>query len=351
MRIALISSAVYPVPPANYGGLELVVWNLAEALDALGHDVTVIAPEGSRCPEHGNLIETVAPQTNVKHDWFQSELMAYNVYKPFLGYFDVIHDHSWFGCVYLAKKDNPHLSICHTHHGMMNWKTKPDYVDNMNLIGCSTAQSKHITEMVKLPCETVHHGIDLDMYQFTNEKYENYLSLNRISNFKGIDVFCDLIDGCVVYGDVVGEDGFVDDQEYVAKIKAMCKSSNKLRYVGAVSHEAKIKMLQNTEALVALPMHDRGYMEIFGLNVTEAMACGTPVIGLKNGGLIDQIDDGVTGFLCSSIDEVEEMIKHDRVSEIKPADCRARAEKMFSRSKMAENYLKLYEQILKKEEW
>lgn len=350
MRIALISSAVYPVPPANYGGLELVVWNLAEALDELGHDVTVIAPEGSRCPEHGNLIETVAPQTNVKHDWFQSELMAYNVYKPFLGYFDVIHDHSWFGCVYLAKKDSPHLKICHTHHGMMNWKTKPDYIDKMNLIGCSTAQSEHITEMVKLPCKTVHHGIDLDMYPFESEKSDRYLSLNRISSFKGIDEFVKITQRCNVPADVCGEDSFVDDQNYVEKIRSMC-AHTLTNYVGTVPHDGKLQMLQTAKALVALPMLDRGYMEIFGLNITEAMACGTPVIGLKNGGLIDQIDDGVTGYLCSSIDEVEEMIKHDRVSEIKPADCRARAEKMFSRSKMAENYLKLYEQILKKEEW
>jgi glycosyltransferase involved in cell wall biosynthesis len=350
MRIALISSSVYPVPPLNYGGLELVVANLAEALDDLGHDVTVIAPAGSRCPKHGNIIETVVPQTEVKHDWFHAELAAYNVYKPFLDYFDVIHDHSWFGCVYLSKKDQPHLKICHTHHGMIDWQTKPAYVDTMNLIGCSTEQSKHITDVVKLPCATVAHGIDLSMYPYESNKSDRYLSLNRITRFKGIDEFVNITDRCDVPADVVGEDSFVDDQNYVEQIRSMC-AHTLTNYVGTVPHGGKIQMLQNAKALVALPMLDRGYMEIFGLNITEAMACGTPVIGLKNGGLIDQINDGVTGFLCSSIEEVEEVISSDKVSEINPADCRARAEKMFARSTMADNYVSLYKQILEKKEW
>ena len=351
MRIALISSSIYPVPPSNYGGLELVVWNLAESLDGLGHDVTIIGPRGSMCTEHGNVIETIPSQTNVAHDWFQAELTSYNIYKPFLGYFDVIHDHSWFGCAYLAKKDNPHLKICHTHHSMFDWTTKPDCVDHLNMIGCSDAQSIHISEVLNEPCKTIHHGIDLDMYPFKEDKLENYLSLNRITNFKGIDMFCDIIDRCGVFGDVVGEDKFVENQDYVKSISSMCDTSTKLQYFGPVSQEQKIEMLQNAKALVALPMLDRGYLEIFGLNITEAMACGTPVIGLKNGGLIDQINDGVTGFLCSSIDEVEDIIKSDNVSDIDPADCRDRAERLFSRDVMAKNYLTLYENVRKKEEW
>ena len=350
MRIALISSSAHPVPPPNYGGLELVVWNLAEALDDLGHDVTVIVPQGSRCPEHGNIIETIPAQTNVNHNWFQAELTAYNIYKPFLGYFDVIHDHSWFGCVYLAKKDDQYLKICHTHHGMINWQTKPEYVENMNMIGWSDAQSIQISEVLNEPCKTVHHGIDLEMYPFESEKSDRYLSLNRITQFKGIDEFVNIMNRCGASADVCGEDSFVEDQNYVDKIRSMC-AHTLTNYSGTISHAAKVKVLQNAKALVALPMLDRGYLEIFGLNITEAMACGTSVIGLRNGGLIDQISDGVTGFLCSSIDEVEEVIKSDKVSEIDPADCRDRAEKLFSMERMAKNYLSLYKNVQKKEEW
>ena len=350
MRIALISSSTYPVPPPDYGGLELVVWNLAEALDDLGHDVTIIAPQGSRSTQHGNIIETIPPNTEVYHNWFQAELAAYNIYRPFLGYFDIIHDHTWFACVYLAKKDDPYLKICHTHHGMFNWQKKPDYVEHLNLIGCSEAQKWHISKSIRERCLYVNHGIDLNMYPFQAEKSDRYLSLNRITPFKGIDQFVNIVHHCNVHGDVCGEDSFVEDQNYVQQIKSLCAVSH-THYYGTVQHDHKVKLLQNAKALVALPMLDRGYLEIFGLNIAEAMACGTPVIGLKNGGLIDQIDDGVTGFLCNNIDEVEEIIKSNKVSEIDPADCRAHAEEMFSRDRMAENYLKLYRSILEKKEW
>ncbi len=219
------------------------------------------------------------------------------------------------------------------------------------MIGCSDAQSIHISEVLNEPCKTVHHGIDLDMYPFESEKLDRYLSLNRITNFKGIDEFVNIMNRCGVVGDVVGEDKFVENQDYVKTVSSMCDDSDNLRYIGSVSQEKKIAMLQNAKAVVSLPMLDRGYLEIFGLNITEAMACGTPVIGLRNGGLIDQISDGVTGFLCASIEEVEEIIKSDKVSEIDPACCRDRAEKLFSREQMAKNCLSLYKDVQKKEEW
>ncbi len=351
MRIALISSSVHSVPPASYGGLERVVWDLAEALDELGHDVTIIAPEGSRCPEHGNIIETMPPNDRVEHDWVRAEMFAYERYKAFLGYFDIIHDHSWWACVYLAKREDPTLKVCHTHHGMFDWKTKPEYVTNLNLIACSEAQREHMMASIGEPCEVVHHGINMQEYPFYEEKTDRYFSLNRIAWFKGIDVFCQLMQRCNTRGDVVGEDAFVDDQDYVNAIKNICSSSKYLTYYGSVSQKDKVRLLQRAKAVVALPMLDRGFLEIFGLYVTEAMACGTPVIGLKNGGLIDQIVDGVTGFLCSDVGEVEEVIRSDAVSSIDLHECRARVVDHFSRKRMAENYLKLYNKILKNKEW
>jgi trehalose synthase len=48
--------------------------------------------------------------------------------------------------------------------------------------------------------------------------------------------------------------------------------------------------------------------EGFGLTVAEAMWKGTPVIGGNVGGIRYQIDDGVNGFLVSSIEETAKRI-------------------------------------------
>jgi glycosyltransferase involved in cell wall biosynthesis len=49
--------------------------------------------------------------------------------------------------------------------------------------------------------------------------------------------------------------------------------------------------------------------EVWGLVITEALACGTPVVATAVGGIPEQVKDGVTGFLVASGD-AETMAKH-----------------------------------------
>ena len=60
-----------------------------------------------------------------------------------------------------------------------------------------------------------------------------------------------------------------------------------------------VNALQRRAAVVL----QKSLREGFGLTVTEAMWKGTPVIGGNVGGIRYQIDDGVNGFLVSSIEE------------------------------------------------
>jgi glycosyltransferase involved in cell wall biosynthesis len=75
------------------------------------------------------------------------------------------------------------------------------------------------------------------------------------------------------------------------------------------------------------------------------MACGTPVVGTRRGSFPELITHGVDGFLGTSVDEmagyVNEIAKIDRKA------CRKTVEERFSKTRMAEGYLKAYEKILK----
>ncbi len=73
-----------------------------------------------------------------------------------------------------------------------------------------------------------------------------------------------------------------------------------------LSHEdtSLVNALQQKAAVVL----QKSLKEGFGLTVTEAMWKGTPVIGGNVGGIKYQIQDGVNGFLVSSIEETADRI-------------------------------------------
>jgi glycosyltransferase involved in cell wall biosynthesis len=76
----------------------------------------------------------------------------------------------------------------------------------------------------------------------------------------------------------------------------------------------------------------------------EALACGTPVIACNRGSMPELIDDGVTGFLVSNVDEAVSAIS--RIGEIDRAACRAAVSERFTVDRMADRYLDLYRSLL-----
>jgi glycosyltransferase involved in cell wall biosynthesis len=59
--------------------------------------------------------------------------------------------------------------------------------------------------------------------------------------------------------------------------------------------------------------------EDFGIVPVEAMACGTPVVGLRRGGLLETVLDGETGFLVDSTDPRSYRALVQRVDGLAPA--------------------------------
>jgi len=79
------------------------------------------------------------------------------------------------------------------------------------------------------------------------------------------------------------------------------------------------------------------------VNILEALASGTPIIGSPRGSLPELISPD-TGGLGTTLEELVAL--RGRLSDWDPRACRARAERSFSHLVMAEEYLRMYRSVL-----
>jgi glycosyltransferase involved in cell wall biosynthesis len=83
--------------------------------------------------------------------------------------------------------------------------------------------------------------------------------------------------------------------------------------------------------------------EPFGLVMAEAMACGTPVVACPAGAAVELVEDGVTGYLRDSVEELTQAVGH--VDRLSSAQCRARVEHCFSTQTMVRGYEAVFERV------
>jgi glycosyltransferase involved in cell wall biosynthesis len=113
-----------------------------------------------------------------------------------------------------------------------------------------------------------------------------------------------------------------------------------ISYVGPVNDVEKNSLLGRARAFL-MPIQ---WDEPFGIVMAEALACGTPVIGLKRGSVPEVVADGVTGFVCADVREMVEAA--GRVDQLDRSACRVRAEAMFSEDTIVEGFLRVYRRLI-----
>jgi trehalose synthase len=98
-----------------------------------------------------------------------------------------------------------------------------------------------------------------------------------------------------------------DDPEGEEIFQSLCACrDDRILILTSGDDTALVNALQTRAAVVL----QKSLREGFGLTVAEAMWKSTPVIGGNVGGIRYQIDDGVNGFLISSIEETAKRIVH-----------------------------------------
>lgn len=367
MKIAIISSAAMPVPVTDgYGGLEALMGWLAMDFVKNKNDVTVFTTKGSSWGEGNhpvsngneilgnlNVVETIDPKWdgNAEFDHYKSYKDILE--KEFSDGNSIVLDSTWLCCSYLSKKQFPKMNLIHVHHGMLGFQ-RPPSVLFPRFLGLSSRHAQYMSSSLNIPVRFVHNGIPL--VQFPQDfdplspsiKGDYLLSLNRITDEKGIHDAIDIAIATNTPIIVAGDDTHVISQQYVNQTIERCRNSGGLaQYLGLVDTNTKNLLIQKCKALITTPKPT--WIEAFGLNVVEAMAYYKPVLALKGGaffqhGYNDIIQHGINGFLAQTPEELKQYV--EKIDDIDVRNCRTTVEQNFTKEKMASRYLELFEKIL-----
>jgi glycosyltransferase involved in cell wall biosynthesis len=208
------------------------------------------------------------------------------------------------------------------------------------LVSISDAQRRPLAEANWLG--TVHHGLPVDLFCF-RERHEGYLAfLGRISPEKQVD-HAIRIAGEVGMPLKIAAKVAKEDREYFeCRIEPLLDSSF-VEFVGEIGESEKNDFLGGACALL-FPID---WPEPFGLVMIEAMACGTPVVAYRHGSVPEIIEDGVNGYVVSNIREALDAVRLTR--DFDRRRCRETFEKRFSDRRMVDDYMELYQSLLKVE--
>lgn len=344
MKILVISTSIFPLPPSGYSGLEQLCYQWAVEFAKASHQVSVVAPTGSTFPPGLN-IELIA--TNLG----EGEDVSYGKYKDRLmrGDWDCCMDNSWLWFSVLAQMEADHqLPIIHCHHSDPNFLGSAPPIPKPCIVAFSEAQANIMRSKWQCAAMVIHHGIDLDFYKYDPnvQRSNRYLFLARLTPEKGFLEVAHLAKRCRIELDVCGDTTLIGpNEEYMRRCFEQV-DGRQIRMTPAPSRQETVKLYQTHKALITWP----NFLEIWGLTTTEAMACGCPVISKDSGAAREQIRQGKTGWVVSTLEEAEELIKSDAVSKIKFEDCRKQAER-FSIAKSAQGHLRHLEDVANKIFW
>jgi len=344
VRIAEISVHSCPLRPlgtGDVGGMNLYILRLCDETNKLGIEVDIFArwhdqnePEIIRINEMTRLIHIRAGQPgdlstidiyNCLPE-FQANLLSF-IKREDVKY-NILRSHYWTSAL-VAEKIKKQLGLLdvvtfHTLGAVKNRafgtqlepelriKSEKEIVANADCIVTSTDEGKNnLIDLYAVSPEKVSvipPGVDLDFFHPEDKEkarreldLEDYrrvlLFAGRLQPFKGLDLLLHAMTNLPNHGFtrllVVGGNAGKGDER--VKMNSLVKKlgiSEMVDFVGAVEHENMPKFYNAADVCV-IP----SYHESFGMVAVEALACGTPVVASRVGGLATIVKDGETGYL------------------------------------------------------
>ncbi len=299
--------------------------------------------------------------TNMKMDIYEKVVYENSIRNHLDHDIIIVHDPQPLPIIQYYRKKSPWIWRCHLDLSSPDpelWKYLTPFIEKYDVVILSRQEYKQnlntrqlffmpaidpfsITNKPLSECEIderlSHYKIPTDLPLVTQisrfDRWKDPEGVIKAFKLARKEVECTL----VLLGNVA-----VDDPEGEEVYKSLLDSREERIVILSRQDGALVNALQRRSAVVL----QKSIREGFGLTVSEAMWKGTPVIGGNVGGIRDQIEDGVNGFLVSSIEETaDRIVKLVRNNELKKQigqKARETVRRNFLLTRYLEQYLDLF---------
>ena len=160
-------------------------------------------------------------------------------------------------------------------------------IDTLDRVDYFIANSKFVQERIKRiynrESTVIYPPVNIDKFTYHEKKEDFYLTASRLVPYKKtkliVEAFNKMPDKKLV---VIGSGEEYDSIKKIAK--------DNINVLGYQSDEILITSMQKSKAFIYAAIED------FGIIPIEAMACGTPVIALNEGGTKETVINKMTGI-------------------------------------------------------
>lgn len=331
MKVLIIAPQIVPIKLSpNYQGIERLAREFSEQLTLRGHKVSVVAAQGSELLPG---IELIPGKIGAG-----SEADNFLAYQSKLSEFDIIHDFSHAHAAAMALPNLPVLNMF-WHDPFIAAYPEPKY----NMIALSNWGAQRFEAIYGQKAryrETIM--VSDPNYTYSSERGDRFLTLGKMSPEKGNIEAIRLCRKSNAKLDIAGGTMPGDSQVYSAVIQEL--SSERFRFMGNVSEDAKLRLLKSAQAL----LYCAGQTQIHEHKTVEALLCGCPII-CYDWGCAEEVGGGYIRICKTESEFLQSMCTF-------PSELNAKAQSDWARIKYLPDaiipaYITLYEQVANGLRW
>ncbi|MBE9584235.1 glycosyltransferase family 4 protein [Mucilaginibacter sp. JRF] len=309
MKIGIIAHLKHPIKAPFAGGLEAFTYEISHRLTERGHEIILFASSSSEAggtlyPILNDISYDPMSGERIKKPDLSSEYIAeHHAYYQLMTEIDrmnldVIFNNSlhYVPVMMAGVIRSPMVMVLHTppfYELKLAVRAEQDF-KNIAYVTVSRSNANSWRDFVP-DCPFIHNGIDLNKWSFYPAGLQkNYaVWFGRIHPDKGLDL---AIRAAKLAGIPLKVAGAIGDKKYYKEIIEPLLDEN-TEMLGLLNHQQLNKLIGEAQVCLITPV----WQEPFGLVAAEAMACGTPIAGVKAGAL-PEIITNETGLLVNTHD-------------------------------------------------